>query len=53
MKKILNFIWKYPKKVLNLQRIEKSCRHQEWIFDERKEVFQCKNCEITKPTINF
>ncbi len=53
MRKIFNFIWKSPKKVLDLQRVQNSCKHEEWIYDERKENFQCKNCEITKPCIIF
>ena len=48
MKKIFEFIFKSKKKSLNFQRILNSCKHDEWIFDERKKVFQCKNCETIK-----
>lgn len=53
MKKLFDFIFKSQKKSLNLQRVQNSCKHEDWIFDERKESFQCKNCEVTKPCINF
>jgi len=48
MKKIFKFLCKSPKKALNFKRIENSCKHQEWILNEEKKAFQCKNCEITK-----
>lgn len=53
MKKLFNFLFKSPKKSFNFKRVQDSCKHEEWIFDERKENFQCKNCEVIKPCINF
>lgn len=53
MKKLFKFLFRTPKKTFNPKRIQNSCKHEDWIFDERKESFQCKNCEVTKPCINF